>query len=224
MTPTGGGMGLVPVFVIQEALAIGLQVLREDSHAIDEIVGRDDVYTTPEWRREMRAALVNVIDPRSDECIEVHPSVPIPYGSARLPWVSVTEGAGGEDPSGATFGNLRDDIFEYRGPNQELWRTRTLGVVEDTTIEVGVWDHNPSRGHLLFAACRWALLQQTQRLYERGIQGISVRSGGVEVNADMEPRVTYCPMLSIQLRWLLRQSHRKRVPNRWSVISTTVRS
>lgn len=224
MKTPGAGMGQVIDLALQEALVLGLHTLASDRRAIEELVGREDTLrnnTADAWKASLRAALVEMLDPGSDQYCDVLLGYPVGSGIARLPALSIVVDGGGENQGETVCGNLIREGYEFVGPNQELWATTELGAGQTSTLQIGAWSTAPERSALLIAAAQWALYQQQTRLLERGIHEISYRRGGQEVAPEMEPRVAWMPMLMVTLNWTFRESSRRLVPNRVRILRGT---
>jgi len=220
MSEAAGGMGIVPVFAIREALINGIAVLASDEAAIVAMVERDDSLRysrTEEWRRELVAAVRDIADPSSPRYAEPHIGYPTPLESPKLPAISIVEAGSGEIAN--VHGDVLDETYEFPvGPNRELVATTEVGHGEQTRLEIGAWATTAEVGMLVHAMTKWAILQQKDRLVDRGVWDLQVQTTGVEPDPRMSPRVTYVPMLSVQMSWTLRQIHRRRVPNRVSIL------
>lgn len=218
------GMGAVVDLLVQEALVIGLHTLASDRRAIEELVGRNDALrhnTGDEWRKSLRDALRDMLNPKSDQYAEVIIGWPIPGGGSRLPAISIVEQGGGENASELVVGNLLGVSDEFHGPNQEVWRTTRIGGGYRSSIQIGAWSTAPERSVLLRAAVVWALYEQQDALADRGVHELSIQLGGAEVSPDLEPRVAWVPMVDLTLNWTLSQSQRERVPNRVRLLAGT---
>lgn len=206
---------------LQEALVLGLHTLASDQRAVEELVGREDSLrhnTANEWRRALRDALLDMLDTRSDLYCPVMLGYPSPPGSCKLPTISIVVESGGENPAETVVGNVLHARYTgLVGPAQELFEILATGAGQTTVLQVGAWSPAPERSSLLIAAVKWALYQQQEQLQERGVHELSFREGGVEVSPEMEPRVAYVPMLTVTMSWTFRQTHRRKVPNRWTL-------
>jgi hypothetical protein len=225
MIVPGAGSNAVPVLSLQEALVIGLQTLRSDQRAIEELIGRQDSLrhnTANEWRRALTAAMLEMLDPSSDQFAEVLIGYPTPPGKARLPAISLVVDSGGENPAEAVAGNILRVSSEFHGPDQEAWETTEIGAGQRTTVQIGAWSPAPERGILLTAAVKWCLYFAQDLLKQRGIHEVSYTEGGVQVPPELEPRVAYCPMVSATMLWTFRETVRRKVPNRVSLRRMTV--
>lgn len=222
----GSGMGIVPVFALREALINGMAILATDRRAIEEMVGRDDSLRysrADEWVQEQVAVVLSLADPTSPRYAEPILAYPAPLETAHLPAISVVEQGGGENPSEAFHGDLiREESLFPVGANSELTIVAEHGVGYTSTVQIGAWAVESEVAMLLHAMTKWAIYQQKDALYERGVHDLSVRTGGVELSPQLAPRVTYVPMLSVTLSWTLRQSHRRKAPNRVRFLAPTV--
>lgn len=215
-TGHGTGMGIVPVYAIREALINGIAVLASDQRAIEEMVQRDDALRysrTDEWKAEMVRAVRTHADPQSPAYASLLLAYPAPLEQAHLPAISIIEQSGGENPGEAMQGDTLRESYELRG-NGDLIETTEIGGGYQSTIQIGTWALSAETGMLVHAMTKWAIYQQKDHLIERGIHEIRVQTGGVELDPRLAPRVAYVPMLSVALSWTLRQSHRRKVPNR----------
>lgn len=220
MSAPGAGMGAVISLALQEALVVGLHTLASDVRAIEEMIGRSDELrhnSTEEWRRSLVAAMLEMLDPRNGGYADVLIGYPVPFGTSRLPALSIVEQSGGENPSELLVGNLIGRTCEFHGPNQEAWRTTYTGGGHTTSVQIGAWTISPERSMLLRAAAIWSLYEMQDMLESRGVHELSIRTGGAEVSPDLEPRVAYVPMVDATLMWTLRQSSRMKVPNRVTI-------
>ena len=219
---TGGsaGMGIVPVFALREALINGMAVLVSDERAMLEMVEREDRLTysrAEEWRRDLAAHCKKLADPQS-----VVLGYPIPLEMARLPCVSVVEQSGGENAAELYMGDLLRESTTYPvGASSELWLTTEVGGGYTSRVEIGTWAEHSETSMLLHAMTKWAIYAQKDRLYERGVHDLSIQTGGLELDPRLGPRIAYVPMVSVQLSWTLRQSFRRKVPNRVSSVRGT---
>lgn len=227
LTSHGAGMGIVPVFALREALVNGMQVLASDERSIREMVHRDDalLYSrTEEWEQDLLQAVRDLADPYSKRHAELLLAYPAPLESAHLPAVSIIEEGGGENPAELLTGDLVRESYNFVGPNQELWATTEIGGGYQSTVQIGAWAVQSETAMVLHAMCKWALLQQKDALSERGVHDLSIRTGGVEVDPQLRPRVAFVPMITATLSWLLRQSDRRKVPNRIVMLAPTFSS
>lgn len=217
MTLPGHGLGLSPVLLIQETLYVGFAVLASERRSMDELFARDDGLrhnTTAEWRKALREALLEMVDPTSPSFCEILPNYPAPGGAARLPVVSIIDEGGGESGTETVAGDLLRKSFEFHGPNQELWSTTEIGAGHRTQLQIGAWALAPEAALALHAAIQWVLYRLKPDLLERGIKEISWTTGKAEPSPELEPRVAMVPMLNLSLNWTFRSSYRKKVPNR----------
>lgn len=206
---------------MQEAIVVGLQTLRSDARAVEELIGREDELrhnSANEWRRALRGALLQMLDPSSDQYAEVLIGYPTPMGSARLPAISLIVDSGGENAAEAVADNVLRVSSAFHGPNQEIWETTEIGAGQRSVVQIGSWSPSPERSTLLVAAVKWSLYAMQELLTGRGIHEVSFSEGGVEVSKDLEPRVAYVPMISATLLWTFRESVRRKVPNRVRVL------
>lgn len=226
VTSHGAGMGIVPVFAIREALINGIAVLASDQNAIEEMVNRDDnlrYSQTDRWKTELSKAVRDLADPTSPRYAEPILAYPAPLETAKLPAISVIESSGGENPGETYHGDLLRESYAFPvGPDQELIATSEKGAGYSSTVQIGAWATAAETGMLLHAMTKWAIYQQKDRLYERGVHDLSVRTSGVEIDPRLAPRVAYVPMLSVTMSWTLRQSHRRKVPNRVRFLTPTM--
>lgn len=223
MTVPGAGVGAVPVLALQESLVIGLQTLRGDRRAIDELIGRDDRLrhnTADEWRRSLAAALLDMLDPGSDHFAAIDIGYPTsPDGTPpHLPAISLVVTGGGENQAEAVAGNVLRVSSEFHGPNQEAWQTTEIGAGQRTVVEIGAWSPAPERALLLQGAIKWCLYFAQDLLRIRGIHEVSFTENGVTVSPEMEPRVAFLPIVSATLLWTFRESNRRKIANRLTIL------
>lgn len=227
MTTTGHGMLQAIDLLLQEAIVIGLHLLAENPRAIEELMGRTDSLrhnTTDQWRRELREALIAMLDPRNTEYVAVMIGYPPPHGQAHLPCVTIVL-ADAADAEGTIGDDLRvaptPDQRTLVGPAQELYETEERGTLKTSTVEIGSWTIQPELTALLHAAVAWALQQMDGHLVDNGIHGLSDREGGFAPSDDLEPRVGYVPLHRVTAEWTQRQSSRRKVPNRIRFLAPT---
>lgn len=224
MIVPGAGSTTAILLYLQEALVIGLQTLRSDDRAMRELLGREDELrhnSANEWRRALRTALAEMLDPSTDQYAEVLIGYPAPMGSAHLPAISLIVDSGGENASEAVADNVLRVSCEPHGPNQEIWETTETGAGQRTVIQVGSWSPAPERSALLVAAVRWALYAMQGQLKTRGIHEVSFTESGIEISRDLEPRVAFVPIVSTTLLWTFRETSRRKVPNRVKILPPT---
>lgn len=216
----GVGLALSPVLAMQEALTIGLHTLGSDEYAIEELFRRGDALqyaNVDRWAKALRAGLLDMLDPSSDEYCQVLTGYPAPWGVAKLPAISLVSEGGGENPSELVIGNVLRVFTELHGPNQEAWETTEIGAGHTTTIEIACWHPAVELAQVLGGAVRWALYQQREALADRGVHELSIRELGDQAAPQMEPRVSIVPTFSVSFNWTYRQSHRQLVPNRVTI-------
>jgi hypothetical protein len=225
-TVLGAGMGIVPVYAVREALVNGIAVLVSDERAMLEMVGRSDALAharTDEWQREMVRAIRALADPQSPLYAEVRLGYPVPLEQAHLPALSIVEASGGENGENV-HGDVLRESYHFVGPDQELWATTEVGTGYSSRLQIGAWAEHPETAMVLHAMSKWAMYQQKDRLFERGVHDVSIQTDGSELDPRMGPRVTYVPMVSVSLSWTLRQSFRRKIPNRVSSVTGTWRA
>lgn len=213
----GAGMVTSPKLALQEAIVVGLHTLASDQRAIDELVGYDSGLrhsSKDGWRKGLRAALVDMLDPSSDTYVDVLASYPVPWGQARLPCVSIVTQSGGENSSELVAGNLLRVYGEMHGPLQQVYRVEEYGMGQRHTLEVAMWAVEPERSELMLSAVKSALLMQTVWLAEQGVHELSLQEGELEPNPALEPRVNAIPAMSVSMSWTFRQSERRLAQNR----------
>lgn len=217
-TPQPPKLGMIPELALQEAILLGLNALASDVRAIDELVGFDsDLRHTggDEWRRALRDALLEMVDPSSDLYCDVRIGYPVPPGQAKMPAISIVVESGGENEAEAVIGDVQHVSYsDLIGPDQTLYETLTIGSGQTSVIQVGAWATSPERSALLRAAIKWALYQQKDRLITRGVHEISFSESGFEVSPDLEPRVAFVPTVNVRMNWTFSLSSRRKVPNR----------
>lgn len=222
-TVPGDGVGAVPILHLQESLTVALQSLRSDDRAIYELLGRRDLLqyrSTDRWRLALHDALIEMLDPSTDQCIDLRIGYPESGGAAHLPCVSLVVDGGGENDAEAVAGNVLRVSSEFHGPNQELWETTEIGAGQRSVVQIGAWSPAPERSMLLIAAIKWALYFIQDRLKANGIHSLTFTEGGV-APGELDPRVAYVPIVSATILWTFRESSRQLVPNRVRILPPT---
>lgn len=232
----GASMNLIPELAFQEAIEVGLVKLTQDEFHMEELVRREDALlrgTQDGWADELREVLREMTDPRSPHRVTV--GIGYPDDPAQLPYVSILLADGGENTAEAQVGDLEGHSYTLTrttsanpatvaatGVRESLLvRTEHRGTGVTSQLQVGVWDVSKERAVLLHAAVQWAIFGEKGKLFERGVHDITWRQSGMEVQTDLDPRLTYVPMHTFTISWTYRRSTKRVVPNRITVNTGT---
>jgi len=235
----GAGLGITPLLAVAETVTRGLGLLRQSEAAIEEMLRRDDelrLGTQTVWTQQLRAHLLELLDPSTGRAVSV--GLGHPAGPAEFPFMSVTGAGGGENPGELsagdehhraytivnkvadppTMGRQTDPSSVALDEDDHLCiRHMVTGTGMQTRAQVACWTVSAERSEVLLSAARWALWVGRGLLNERGIHEYTWSEGGMEPSPDLEPRVTWLPVLDLTLSWTWRRTRSELVPNRVTI-------
>ena len=185
-----------PEFAIREALINGFAELRNASAELVEFVSRFDNLpqgTQGVWNAQMREALLEVLDPESDNSLK-NISLGYPSGDGSLPWIGITIASDAEDTGSATIGDNLVTLYHGIGDaeidpdNYRLIKHKVKGVDFNASVEVSIWVTSPEMSLMLHEAVNYILMRSKGALAASGIRDTALSSAAFEPSPDMSPR------------------------------------